>query len=116
MVLIIHHVVLAMELTPDHASAKNGTISGVIDTEEFIAELKKYAGAFSPDLCSGSTIEAIANQMRQASDIMTDGTAGNPAAECNAISIGLGFDAHLVKLGPIQAAPPPPPDPCAPTP
>jgi len=116
MTFTIHHVLLAMDLAPDHQSATNGTISGVLDTEEFIAELKKFAGAFSPDLCSESTIESIANQMRQTSDIMIDGTAGNPAQPCNAISIGLGFDARQMQLGGFQSAPPPAPDPCAPSP
>jgi hypothetical protein len=116
MSLVIHHALLAMDLGADHQSGENGTISGVLDMEEFIGELKKVAGAFSPDLCSGSTIEAIANQLRQGADIMKDGSPGNPAVECDGISIGLGFEGAKVELGAIQAAPPPSPDPCAPQP
>jgi len=109
----IHRPLLAMTLASDHASATLGTISGVLDTEEFIEDLKQMAGAISADLCSGTTIESIANQMRQASDIMKDGTPGSPTVECDAVSIGLGFDAGAVQLGTVSAPLPPPPDPCA---
>jgi hypothetical protein len=104
---------VAMDLDANHKSAGNGTIAGVIDTEQFITELKKVAGAFSEDLCEGSTIESIANQLRQASDIMKDGTAGSPSQECDGISIGLGFDAKEVLLGAVAEPAEPPADPCA---
>jgi hypothetical protein len=110
--LQIGSALVAMDLDEGHKSAKNGVIAGVIDTEAFITELKKVAGAFSPDLCSGSTIESIANQLRQASDIMRDGSAGSPAKECDGISIGIGFDMHTVVLGKIAEPAEPQKDPC----
>ncbi len=92
----------------------DGTIAGVIDTEQFISELAKVAGSFDTSLCSGSTFDSIAQQIRQASDIMSDGTNGDPSKTCDAISIGLGFNGHGVTLGDVAAPVTPPPDPCAP--
>lgn len=111
--LQIGSALVAMDMDEAHTHAKNGVIAGVIDTEAFITELKKVAGAFSQDLCSGSTIESIANQLRQASDIMRDGSAGVPTKECDGISIGIGFDMATVKLGKIADPAMPQKDPCA---
>lgn len=111
--LTIGAALMAMDLDEAHKGAGNGTIAGVIDTEGFITELKKVAGNFSKDLCEGSTIDSIATQLEQASDIMKDGTAGDPSRECDGISIGLGFDAKVVKLGPITDPAGPPTDKCA---
>ncbi len=99
--LDIQHAILSFDMTPDHKSAKNGTVAGVLDTEQFVTELKQVAGSFDMSLCSGNTIDSIVGQIRQASDIMKDGTAGAPPAVCNGISIGLGFDAGIVQLGPV---------------
>ncbi len=109
--LRIHHVVITMDLAPDHATATNGTIAGVLDTEEFAQAMIDVMGAFDPSLCSGSTADSITNQLRQASDILADATQ-DPALECNAISIGIGFNANPILLGPIAPATPPPPDAC----
>lgn len=89
----------------------NGTIAGVLDTEEFIATLKGVAGQFSTALC-GAAFDGIAQQIRQASDIMKDGT--NVAGQtCNGISVGIGFDAkRIANPTKVVAPPPPPPDPC----
>ena len=103
-------------ITFDHSApgaATNGTIAGVLDTEELINGLKKVAGRISPSLCSGSTFDGIASQIRGASDIMSD---GNNAAgsNCNGISVGLGFTAKQIKnpskVADLGAASP---DPCA---
>ena len=89
----------------------NGTIAGVLDTEEFIATLKAASGQFSTSLC-GSAFDGIAQQIRQASEIMKDGT--NVAGQtCNGISVGIGFDAkRIANPTKVVAPPPPPPDPC----
>lgn len=94
------------------ASATSGIISGLIPTETFIAELKKVAGAFDQSLCSGATFDSIAQQIRAASDIMSDGSNGDPSKQCDAISVGLAFDARAVMLGPVAPPLTPPPDPC----
>ncbi len=68
-------------------------------------------GNFDPALCSGSTFDSLTDQMRQASDIMADGSQ-DPNATCNAISIGIGLDMSAAKLGSIAPPVTPPVDPC----
>jgi len=94
-----------------HADATNGTIAGVLKTPEFIASLQAVAGLISTSLC-GSAFDGIAQQIQQASDILHDGT-NTPGVSCDAISIGLGFDAKLVaNPTTVATAPSPPPNPC----
>jgi len=111
--LTIANAVIAMDMSADHGSATQGTIAGVLATDALLAEIKKVAGAFDPGLCSSPTLDALLQQIEQASDILADGTQ-DPTKICDGISIGLGFDAKRVKLGPIAAPAPPDPDPCAP--
>jgi hypothetical protein len=89
-----------------------GTIAGVINTEEFVNGIGAVAGRFSTDLCQGSTVEGIKSSIRQASDMMADGTQ-DPSKECNGISVGIGFTAKRVG-NPTKTSPPDtvPPDPC----
>lgn len=109
--LTIHEARISMDLDADHQGAQSGQIGGVLDTEELVDALKTAAGSFDPSLCSGATFENIANQFRQASDILADGTQ-DPNQDCNGISIGIGFRAKAAKLGGV-AAPVQPNDPCA---
>jgi hypothetical protein len=117
MVLNLHSAVVTFApLTP--GAVTNGTIAGVINTEELIAALKQVAGSISTALCSGSAFQSIASQIEQTSDITLSGdTVSNSAGTmCNAISIGLGFDATEIALptgADIAAPQPPAPDPCA---
>lgn len=60
---------------------------------------------------AGSAIENIFTQIAQTSDIMQDGTQ-DPTKTCDGISIGLGFEASVVQLGPMVPAVTMP-DPCA---
>jgi hypothetical protein len=99
-------------------SVTNGTIAGVINTEELIAGLKQIAGHISTSLCSGSAFQSIASQIEQTSDIVVSGdTVSNPAGTtCNGISVGLGFDSSEIALptgADIAPMSPPGPDPCA---
>lgn len=110
--LTIGSAVIAMDINEGRTAATNGVIAGVIETEPFIEELKKVAGAFDPSLCSGNTVESIAQQLRQYSDIMADGSAGDPSVECDGISVGIGFDASKVQLGIVADPAEPAPDPC----
>lgn len=113
LVLPIHHAYVQMQLSDDNTKATLGRIGGVLDAEELVAELAKLVGAFDPSLCPPSaTFESIAQQIRQASDILKDGSQ-DPAMTCNGISIGLGFDADAAGLGPVFDAPAAP-DPCHP--
>lgn len=91
----------------------DGTIAGVIGTEELISGIEKVAGRISTQLCGGSTLDSIKQTIRQASDILKDGTnaAGVP---CDGISIGIGFTAKRVaNPTKVAAEATPPPDPCA---
>lgn len=111
--LTIASALVAMDLAGDHKTATNGTIAGVIATDSLTSELKKVAGGFDKSLCMGTTIDSIISQIEAASDIMKDGSSGDPNTPCDGISIGLGFDASVVKLGAIAPAAGPSPDPCA---
>lgn len=90
----------------------DGVIAGVIETQEFVDGISSVAGRFSPELCSGTTVEGIKDSIRQASDMLADGSqaAGVP---CTGISIGLGFTGKRVA-NPTKTAPEGevPPDPC----
>ena len=78
-----------------------------------LAALQKVAGRISTQLCGGSTLDTIKQTIRQASDILQDGT--NAAGKnCDAISIGIGFTGK--RIGDLKTEAKdavPPPDPCA---
>jgi len=108
--VLISDVKMTMTIAQDGSSAVSGTIAGVMPTDTYIAALKRAAGRISTSLCAGAAFDSIAAQIRQASDILRDGSnmAGVP---CDAISIGIGFDATIVKIGNV-ATPAAPPNPC----
>jgi hypothetical protein len=107
--------VITMKITARGAngSASEGVIAGVVKTEDLINELRTVAGSISTSLCQGSTFEQIAEIIHRSSDIMSDGSNGDPSVTCDAISVGMGFDAKAVQLGDVAPRPVPPPDPCA---
>jgi hypothetical protein len=110
--LTVSNAVITMELNDDNSQATNGTIAGVLNTEQLLSELAKVAGSFDPSLCPpSSTFESIAQQIRQASDIGSNGTQ-DPTKECDGISIGLGFNMQKVVLGPVAPPAMPGTDPC----
>lgn len=90
----------------------DGTIAGVLSTEEFVNGISSVAGRFSPELCSGTTVEGIKDSIRQASDMLADGSQQAGVA-CTGISVGIGFTAKRVG-NPTKTAPEgtAPPDPC----
>ncbi len=93
--LPINHAIISFAV--NGSSVTNGTIAGVVSTSQLIAEFQKVAGALTSSLC-GSGFNTIATQIKQASDIMADGTAGDPATECDGISLGLGFTADEIGI------------------
>jgi hypothetical protein len=101
--LHIHHAIVAMDLKGDHAI--NGTLAGVLQVSEFIADARPFAIAISKSLC-GDAFDGVAQQFKQCVDILDDGTnaAGKP---CNAISLGIGFTAKRIA-NPKRTAPPEP--------
>jgi hypothetical protein len=101
--LNIANAVLSMVLSADHKTATGGIISGVIPTTQLTSQIQLVAGSIDSSLCGGQAIQSILDEIAQASDILSDGTQ-DPTKTCDGISIGLGFNAALVQIGPI--APP----------
>jgi len=96
--------VIAATLQPSSSlgSATQGNLAAVVTANAFINWLQQIAGAITTSLCSGSAFQSIAQQIQQTSDIVMDaqGNVSNSAGTtCNAISVGLGFDAVAVQLG-----------------
>ncbi len=101
-------------------SVTDGTIAGVLITNELVTALKSVAGNISTSLCSGSAFNSIASQIDQASDIIIDTNSGavsnTSGTMCNGISIGLGFEETEIAAptsSDIEAVQPPAPNPCA---
>ncbi len=91
LVIPIHQTLLS-GVESATGSPEDMMLSGLIRTEELVEALRQVAGAFDPSLCSGSTFDSIAQQVRSASDIRDDGTNGDSGVECNAISFGIGVN------------------------
>jgi hypothetical protein len=85
-----------MELAADRKSATKGMIGGVLNTEEFVAELKKVGTLL--ELCDSPIFAGLITQVRQSSDIMADGTQ-DPSKTCDGITMGLAFEMKEVQLG-----------------
>jgi hypothetical protein len=83
----------------------DGIISGVVKTEELVTEMKRILGTASSSFCSA--FDGIAAQIKQMQDVLDDGTQ-DPGKPCNAISIGLGFEAKRIRLGDVKPTPPAP--------
>jgi hypothetical protein len=108
------HVQVLMTVDPSNTSATQGTISGVIQTQALVTWIQEIAGRIQKSFCSGSAFASIAMEIQQASDIVIepDGSVDNrPGVACNAISMGMGFDATAVKLGNVVQVPAAP-NPC----
>ena len=86
-------IVMIVPLLEAHVvlSAGKGTIAGVVDTEAYINNVRTVAGTISVSLCAPSTFDSIAQQIRQANDILLDGTNHNGTA-CTGMSIAIGFE------------------------
>ncbi|MFO0760832.1 MAG: hypothetical protein U0359_30425 [Byssovorax sp.] len=108
--LTLHDARISMDLGADHLSAKGGLIGGVLDTEEFAKVVQQLLGAQFGS-CSGPIVDSVLNQIRQASDIMKDGSQ-NPAKTCDGISIGLGFTMQTIDFGAVGPETPPGDMPC----
>ena len=81
---------------PTTGGVTDGTIAGTIVADDLVNQLQSVAGSISSSLCSGSAFNSIAQQIKQASDIVIDGSgnvSNTAGATCNGISIGIGFDA-----------------------
>jgi hypothetical protein len=99
-----------LELSIDHAvvtfapqapgAVTNGTIAGALGPGALMMVLQMVAGHISTSLCSNSAFVSVASQIEQTADIMdTDSAVTNGAGTaCNAISIGIGFDATEIAV------------------
>ena len=90
-----------MTFATGRTSATGGILGGVLNTEEFVAEIAKVADLLG--YCSNSIYPTLITKIRQASDIMADGTQ-DPTKVCNGISVGLGFQMKEVLRGPVGPA------------
>ncbi len=95
---------LTMILSDDRKSATGGIIGGVLNTEEFVTEVKKVGALLS--LCNNALFTSLLDQIRQSSDIMADGTQ-DPNKTCDGITMGLGFELKEVQRGDVGVALPP---------
>ncbi len=107
----IHRPVVTFSVSADATSLTGGTIAGVFDPSEFVATARSVAGLVSTNLC-GSAFDGIAQQIMQDQDILSDET-NHAGVACDAISIGIGFNARMVaNPTKVVAEPNAPPDPC----
>jgi len=105
LVLPIRHVQIAMTLSPDGTTATAGTISGILPTDRLMNALEGVAEAWLGLPCALLSWDTIAQQIEQAQDILLDGT-NNPSQPCSGISLGLGFEAVRVQMGPVAVVAP----------
>jgi hypothetical protein len=114
--LNIAHAVVSFLMSSDHRTATNGVVAGVLKTEDLVSEIQMLVPqiANSQAFCdpNNTTVASVLDDIRKASDIMSEGTAGTSSEECDGISIGLGFDADIVQLGSIIPVPAPSPPFC----
>lgn len=101
--LTLYAARIQMTLADDRKSATSGMVGGVLNTEEFVAEVKKVGALLQ--LCDSPIFQNLLTQVRQASDILTDGTQ-DPTKTCDGISMGMGFDMKQIKLGDVGPATP----------
>jgi hypothetical protein len=95
---------VTMTLSADRKSATGGTLGGVLNTEELVTEVQRVG--YLLGLCNSSMLPNLITLVRQASDIMADGTQ-DPTQTCNGISMGLTFEMKQVQRGNVGPATPP---------
>lgn len=112
--LTVNHAVITFDHSaPDDIT--NGTIAGVVDVTDLISGIDSVAGSLSTQLCSGDLLKTVETTIKSAADIMSDGT-NKAGAECNAISIGIGFTGKRIgDPKTVAPDPAPAPDPCTAT-
>ncbi|MCC6217294.1 MAG: hypothetical protein IT376_20725 [Polyangiaceae bacterium] len=113
LVLPLKHAVLALEVAGTGADAvvSAGNLGGVVETEQLVQAARAAFAAVLPEACDEAEWSWIEEQLRGASDLRADGTNGDPTKDCDAVSVGLGFEARAARLGavapPAVAAGPP---------
>jgi hypothetical protein len=116
--LVIHHATVTWR-NNGVGHVTQGTIAGVLDVDEVVASVMENIGAdlhWTPVDCASGPWAGIQQVIERSADILHDGT-NRAGVQCDAISIGIGFDADEVAI-PVAAdvvgPPMPNPGPCAP--
>jgi hypothetical protein len=107
---VIHHATVTFEHSSPQKTSQ-GTIAGVMNTGEVLAAVKSALRTYSAT-CDPWVWDLAESGLQEASDILSDGTnrAGVP---CDAISVGVGFEAdEVADVSRIAADPPAAPDVC----
>lgn len=107
----IRHAIVMMSVSPDGMRVTNGTLAGVIATDDLIGSFQLLAGAISRSIC-GSAFDGIAQQLRQCSDIQKDGN-NRDGLPCDGVSVGIGFEGRRIGNPKRITSAPPVLDPCA---
>jgi hypothetical protein len=94
---------VTMTLSADRTTATGGMLGGVLNTEALVTELGKVGALI--DMCTSPSFANLITTVRQASDIMADGTQ-DPAKACDGISIGFTFQMNQVQRGNVGPATP----------
>jgi hypothetical protein len=102
--LTLYAAQMTMTLAADRQSATSGMLGGVLNTEELVAEVKKVG--YLLGACGTTLLDNLVTAVRQASDILTDGTQ-DPTKMCDGISVGIGFDMKPAQIGAVGPAGPP---------
>lgn len=110
--LTINKAIITFNHNPSGKALEEGTIAGVIRTEELLSGLDSIAGQFGACDEGAGAFDGIKDMVRQASDILSDGSQ-DPAKVCDGISVGIGFTAKQIGIPTKQAPLPEPSDPCA---
>jgi hypothetical protein len=112
--LTINKAIVTFKNDPAGKALNEGTIAGVVDTEQLVSGIRAIAGRIQKDFCTpgNAALEGILTSIRQASDMLSDGSQ-DPSKVCNGISIGLGFTAKQVGTPTTTAAVSGGTDPCA---
>lgn len=92
---------------PAGSDMNDGIISGYLVTSEIEKALRDVGGRLSLNFC-GDAVDTFIENLRTSSDLLADGTTDG-ARPCDAISIGLGFNAKEIA-NPTQIADAPPSD------
>ncbi|MEZ4223288.1 MAG: hypothetical protein R3B13_20250 [Polyangiaceae bacterium] len=115
-VVPVHDAVISMSIqgVGSTASARAGVMAGWVAADDLVSRLEQAVGAASlGSLCPGSQyVEHGLRVVRQASDIVHGSANGDPNVKCDAISLGIGFEASAAQLG-EQVVDPAVEDPCA---
>ncbi len=112
MVLTLHHAVITVELTPERTQGLNGVIAGLVDTDELVHQFQEFfVASFDEQFCEDESFGPTEQSLRQCSDSLADGTQ-DPNRTCDAISVGIRFEAVAAHLAGIGEEEPPLVDHC----